>query len=132
MQTSFLQRFLSVASVLDVLGLPQFQPVQPRLGRKRPCEIPFLGCNICKLGGVEVGAILGSILAVLLVTWVCGSSLARRSSRDAKASGRRITEGGCAIQRSVLPLCDQDRWETPAWIGVWRLEVRIVLEKTEG
>jgi hypothetical protein len=79
-----------------------------------------------------VGAILGSILAVLLVTWSVVQASLDGPVGDAKASGGRITEGGRAIQRSVLPFCDKDGWETPAWIRVWRLEVRIVLKRLDG
>jgi hypothetical protein len=51
----------------------------------------------------------------------CGSSLARQSSRKAKANGGRITEQVGAIWRRVLPFCDKDRWKAPAWrvCGVW-------------
>jgi hypothetical protein len=56
--------FFSVASVpRKVLGpFLKFQPVQLRLGRKRPCEIPFLDVTSARFGGVEgwEGAILGS------------------------------------------------------------------------
>ena len=70
MQTSF-NGFLSVASVLERVGaFLNSSRFNFALAVKRSCEIPFLDVTSARSECRGwVGAILGAILVVLLVTW---------------------------------------------------------------
>jgi len=75
-----------------------------------------------------VGAILGSILAVLLVTWSVVQAKLDGPVKTQRPVMDESWKEGAPIQRSVLPFYDKNGWKTPGWIVCGVLELRIVLK----
>ena len=72
-----------------------------------------------------VGAILGAILAVLLVTWSVVQVVQSKTQRPVVDESWKE---GAPSNGASYPSYDKNGWKTPAWIVCGVLELRIVLK----